>query len=756
MMYQLQFKQHFRWTSLPGEGVVLQAEHGHVVLRNPVYERLAPLLDGQLTGDEIIARLQDQIPAIEARYALEVLRHHGLVVENLPSIPPGQAAFWDVLNIDRQTVAASLQDRFISVISLGNIDPAPFTSLLAQLGLRVGSSGKQCVVLADDYLNDELMAFNAEALRQQRSWLLVKPTGTDLWIGPLFLPQKTGCWACLAHRLRGTRKIDSYLLEKTGATRLPPLPAATLPSTITTALSIAATETARWLLCGQQENLEGKIVTLNLLSMDKQIHLLTKRPQCPQCGDPSAFSVRQSFPLVLQGRRKRAIHDGGPRSLTAEETFTTLAHHVSPLTGIVGSLRMLLPEMDAGSLAFSVVATQNFLHSPQEDSLSLDSLNATLLSGSGGKGRCATQAKVSALCEAIERYSGTFQGDEFRIRARYQDFAGAAILPNDCMLYSERQLTQRGWLNASGSRSTWAPEPFDPQSEIEWSPAWSLTANEPRYLPTAYCYYGYSRMHKTWFARADSNGCAAGWSKEEAILQGFMELVERDGIALWWYNCLRKPQVDLCSFAEPYFQELQTYYQSLHRDLWVLELTSDLAIPTFAAISRRNDMKVEAITCGFGAHFDARLAIQHALTELNQWLPVVHSRAVEQSGNFPSLHHEALQWWKTATLANQPYLAPDESIDSKKQEDYTTEQTTDLAVDVMTCVKIAKTKGLETLILDQSRADTGLTVVKVVVPGLRHFWPRFGPGRLYKVPFQMDWLKEPLTEEQLNPQHIFF
>ena len=37
--------------------------------------------------------------------------------------------------------------------------------------------------------------------------------------------------------------------------------------------------------------------------------------------------------------------------------------------------------------------------------------------------------------------------------------------------------------------------------------------------------------------------------------------------------------------------------------------------------------------------------------------------------------------------------------------------------------------GLEVLVLDQTRPDVGLPVVRVVVPGLRHFWARFGPGR---------------------------
>jgi hypothetical protein len=43
----------------------------------------------------------------------------------------------------------------------------------------------------------------------------------------------------------------------------------------------------------------------------------------------------------------------------------------------------------------------------------------------------------------------------------------------------------------------------------------------------------------------------------------------------------------------------------------------------------------------------------------------------------------------------------------------------------------------------------------VIVPGLRHFWPRFGPGRLYTVPHERGWLSQPLEETELNPVPLF-
>ena len=70
-------------------------------------------------------------------------------------------------------------------------------------------------------------------------------------------------------------------------------------------------------------------------------------------------------------------------------------------------------------------------------------------------------------------------------------------------------------------------------------------------------------------------------------------------------------------------------------------------------------------------------------------------------------------------------------------------------------VERARRAGLDTIVVDLSRADVDLAVAKVVVPGLRHFWPRFGPGRLYDVPVAMGWRDRPLTESELNPVHLF-
>ena len=58
---------------------------------------------------------------------------------------------------------------------------------------------------------------------------------------------------------------------------------------------------------------------------------------------------------------------------------------------------------------------------------------------------------------------------------------------------------------------------------------------------------------------------------------------------------------------------------------------------------------------------------------------------------------------------------------------------------------------MEFLVLDQTRPDIGMPVARVIVPGMRHFWARFAPGRLYDVPVGMGRRERPLAEADLNP-----
>jgi oxazoline/thiazoline synthase len=374
----------------------------------------------------------------------------------------------------------------------------------------------------------------------------------------------------------------------------------------------------------------------------------------------------------------------------------------------------------------------------------LNELRAGLSGGSFGKGSTAEQGEASALMEAIERYSGIFQGDEIRAKRRFTDFpSGDAIPPNDVLLFSDTQYRQGQTAPTELTHETPMPAQFDRSAEIDWSPVWSLRDERFKYLPTSLLYFFY--RDPSGHSYADSNGCAAGNTLEEAIVQGFLELVERDAYAIWWYNRLSRAEVDLGKFDDSYVRDLQTQLAETGRRLWVLDVTTDLGIPSVVAIAHWMNDGRENIEFGSGAHFDARIALLRALTELNQFLSI--GLMGGGTGDKSSLDGST-----PLRLRDHPFLTPSRSPVVRPDFGSKFGQL-DKREQVTACVRLAERKRLDFLVLDQTRPDIEVPVVRVLVPGLRHFYRRFAPGRLYDVPVTLGLRDRPLSEYELNPIH---
>ncbi|MCY3923789.1 MAG: YcaO-like family protein, partial [Chloroflexi bacterium] len=95
--------------------------------------------------------------------------------------------------------------------------------------------------------------------------------------------------------------------------------------------------------------------------------------------------------------------------------------------------------------------------------------------------------------------------------------------------------------------------------------------------------------------------------------------------------------------------------------------------------------------------------------------------------------------------------APAPGAAPRGRSDYPVPDTADTRDDVEHCRALVEARGMEFLVLDQTRPDIGMPVVRVIVPGMRHFWERFAPGRLFDVPVSMGWRANRLSEKELNP-----
>jgi ribosomal protein S12 methylthiotransferase accessory factor YcaO len=174
----------------------------------------------------------------------------------------------------------------------------------------------------------------------------------------------------------------------------------------------------------------------------------------------------------------------------------------------------------------------------------------------------------------------------------------------------------------------------------------------------------------------------------------------------------------------------------------VLDITSDLGIPSFVTIAHWVENSEEYVEFGSGAHFDARIAALRAMTELNQFLSIglMGGRAQNTShDDFPPFR-----------LQDFPYLIPS-GTPVIRSGFGTSFGHLDKREQVLACGRLAKRAGLDFLVLDQTRPDIEVPVVRVIVPGLRHFYRRFAPGRLYDVPVKLGLRDRPLLESELNP-----
>ncbi len=751
----VEFKSHVRPKVVPAEAVYLVSGNELVTaLSGPSIERLAPLLDGSRTVGQVIREMSPHLTADGVRRMLRRLHQADLVrfVAPRSAGQPRDAAlgYWDLAGLDALAAVTAVARAAVRIVAVGGADAEPVAAAVRESGLvmagQASQPGEFTIVVCGDYLDPELAAVNAEHLRTSEPWLLAMPDGPHPWIGPVFQPGSGPCWACLAKRLEGNRPGEFLVRRVLGMSndRRDHEPAPSLQAGRAMAVQMAVLESLKW-LAGWRYPGQRDVFVMNTLTMDGTHHAVASRPQCRACGDPGLVAARTAQPVAPMPRQAVAEDGNGLRALRLHEVLERYDHLVDPVTGIVAELRRdpRCPE-----------SIQSYLSGRNRamTQTSIAGLRAGLRAHSGGKGATELEAKVGALCEAVERYCGTLDGDELRIRDSYRNLGLQAVHPDTCQLFAEQQFACRARWNAGSAPHHRVPEPFDDTVAIDWTPVWSLLTREQKLLPTTLLYFKPDGADESAFCHADSNGNAAGTTLEDAILQGFLELVERDAVGIWWYNKTRRPMVCLDSFQDAWVARLPEVYRRLSRQFWVLDVTSDLGIPAMVAVSRRTDKAAEDIMLGFGAHLDPRIALRRALTELGQLLPAVAGAGADGSG-YAAAEPYLMSWWTTATTVNQPYLLPDQEAIPRTAASYG--DPSGQGIDLAPVCAAARDAGLNIFVLDQTRPDINMPVVKVVVPGLRHFWPRFAPGRLFDIPVRLGQLPEPTAYENLNPIPLY-
>ena len=736
------------WTShldhhlLDEDRLLLASDSFNTLLKGRLYCDLAPLLTGSHLRTDIVRSLRPRYDDLHVVKALDALARRGYLVSAEHGLDRASAAHWAELGASPCWVEKQLVRTRVALHG----DKGAMTRAIESAGLvATGGTSVLNVVICRDYLDQAHAEWNIRAMADKVPWTVIQPGGAMALFGPIFCHgADAACWECLSYRLRGHQEVRNFLRNRGAVTA----PAAGASIAADAVFALAASEIARWFVFGPDAPLHRHALSVEFGQLAIETHRVQRRSTCLACGDRESLRPDRSVPpIMLQSSPKPFRNSGGARSLTPEQTIAKFGHLVSPVSGIVTWVKRVTGVLDPWVHVHW--SGSNLALNSRE----LSTLRLNLRSKCAGKGSSDAQSKASALCEAVERYSNCYHGIEPRREACARDLGDLALQPNDIQLFSERQFADREAINAVGRAMNMVPAPLDPERQIDWSPIWSLTESRQKYLPTSMLYSVGHGDRKAGDIIGDSNGCAAGNTLEEAIAQGFLELVERDAFAIWWYNRLQVPGVDLNGFGVEYLAQAEEAYARFGREIWALDATSDLGIPVIVALSRRKDEEREDIIYAAGAHFDPAIALMRAVCELNQFLNWVEG-AREGGGGLELDDPLLKEWFRVARLGDLTYLRPRPGSRLRSKSDYEIEESGDTRDDLERCRALVESKGMEFLVVDQTREDIGMPVARVVVPGLRHFWARLAPGRLYSVPATMGRCDRQLSEAELNPHQV--
>lgn len=753
---------HFTVHRQGEDRILLLSEDGSFRLRGQLYIQLLGFLDGRFTPNDITGIFAQSGTPEQILEVLEGMLTKGYAISVETAQDMNLHAYWTSQGQSPMAAREQMETLSVGVLGLGegvvagSEGAGVFAAQLTGSGFRVVSadSCELLVVLVDDFLQAALVKMDRELAENGRSWIPVKLAGVKTWIGPRMgagtprgaHPQaveddRRPCYHCLSRRLLSHRPGDTLLPATAHGMR----PArGWTPGSLSLARGFAVTELLHQVR-GEESGLDRHLLTLDTRSMDRMTHLVPRFEDCPVCGSVKETAVTEATPIRLNPVSTGGDGDGGWRALTAEQALERLESIVSPLTGIVAAVhdKTLAPGLHIA------IANQN----SREKVDPRENRRLGKPEGAGGKGLSPTQARVSCLAEAVERYACGWTGTEPRRLATFAELGDEAVHPASMLGFSEAQYASRETHNKSADAMHLVPERFDESKAIEWSPAWSLTHDAPRWIPARYGYFNYQAPgiegdHP--FALGDSNGCASGGTREEAILQGMLELIERDAIAIWWYNRLSMPAADLSGVDSRFLEAMHRYQEEHDLHLEVLDLTSNLGIPVMTAVSSRK-RDGGAITLGFGAHLDPTVAATRALTELNQLLPF---NEANEMGGETTQFQAALDWYETAKLDAHPYLRVSRDATPARLAAGIGDVT---SIDgaVKFCVDRLNALGHELIVLDFDRKDVPLSCVRTIAPGTCHFWNRRGVPRLFQAPVDAGRLDAPLTEDALNPISFF-
>lgn len=193
-----------------------------------------------------------------------------------------------------------------------------------------------------------------------------------------------------------------------------------------------------------------------------------------------------------------------------------------------------------------------------------------------GSGSDSTTAEFIAVMESLERYSSAMWDARSFLLESENNLQERLVSPNQFPRCSTAELDSGHVLRR-----------YDPGVPIRWVRGWSLTSGHQVWVPAIAVYLHLPYLNDSErFIRSVSTGCAVHESMRKAVLNGLLEVVERDAIALTWLHELPLPRIAASEAGEFPPEALASWksYRDYGIETHLFDATTDFGIPVIFAL----------------------------------------------------------------------------------------------------------------------------------------------------------------------------
>lgn len=341
--------------------------------------------------------------------------------------------------------------------------------------------------------------------------------------------------------------------------------------------------------------------------------------------------------------------------------------------------------------------------------------NARSVSVSQGKGLDLDAARASGLMESIEQWH-------------------AEHIQRPLLLATAAELAQGHRLVELAGLPRLSIGTFHPHHKMLWIEGEELMHGGSLWLPFEVVHTDYTLPLPPGSGcfLTTSTGLASGNHRLEAVLHGLYEVIERDAVALWRAaGPTRRDQtrLDLDSVDDPLCRDLLGRFDRAGVAVGVWDASSDIGLPVFVAevVDRApHPGRVLYVSGGQGCHRARAIALTRALTEAAQ------SRLTAISGSRDDVDrsfYERMRAPHRITAALQEIERGERS--PCRFSDISDGSGESFDEDLGAVLVALRGAGLDqVVVVDLTRPEFEIPVIRVVVPGLESMWeaPGYAPG----------------------------